>query len=52
MAARLADAVSRHARTFAPGPYDRSVRTATGEVRHPPADWSLLPPGDPALTRR
>ena len=29
-----------------------AVRATTGEVLHPPADWSLLPPGDPAFTRR
>jgi hypothetical protein len=37
---------------FAPGPTATSVRTASGEVRHPPAGWILLPPGDPGLTRR
>ena len=37
-------------RIVAPGSDDRSVRTATGEILHPPADWSLLPPGDAALT--
>ena len=35
-----------------PGPDTRSVRTATGEILNPPADWSLLPPGDPPPTRR
>src|SRR4051812_14813831 len=35
-----------------PGPDARSVRTATGEVVHAPADWTLLPPGDATLTRR
>ena len=39
-------------RTVSPGPDDRSVRTEAGEILHPPADWVLLPPGDPALTRR
>ena len=39
-------------RIVSPGPDDRSVRTEAGEVLHPPADWVLLPPGDPALTRR
>jgi hypothetical protein len=28
------------------------VRTADGQVLQPPADWVLVPPGDPALTRR
>jgi len=36
----------------APGPDDRSVRTAAGAVLRPPPDWVLLPPGDAALTRR
>lgn len=39
-------------RIVAPGPGDRSVRTAAGEVLHPPPDWVLLPPGDAGLTRR
>jgi len=39
-------------RTVSPGPAERSVRTASGEVLQPPADWVLLPPGDPGLTRR
>jgi hypothetical protein len=39
-------------RTVSPGPTDRSVRTADGRVLHVPADWALLPPGDPGLTRR
>jgi hypothetical protein len=39
-------------RTVSPSIISRSVRTATGEVLHPPADWVLVPPGDPGLTRR
>src|SRR5215218_889102 len=39
-------------RVVSPGPDGRSVRTADGQVLHPPADWTLVPPGDPALTRR
>jgi len=39
-------------RIVSPGPTDRSVRSASGEVLHPPPDWVLLPPGDAALTRR
>ena len=35
-----------------PGPDARSVRTGSGEVLRPPADWVLLPPGDAGLTRR
>ena len=39
-------------RIVAPGPSVRSVRCADGSVLHPPADWVLVPPGDPGLTRR
>lgn len=39
-------------RVVSPGPEPRSVRTERGEVLRPPADWVLVPPGDPALTRR
>ncbi len=39
-------------RIVAPGPDERTVRAAGGEVLHPPPDWVLLPPGDAALTRR
>src|SRR5688500_13851535 len=39
-------------RTVRPGPDPRSVRTEEGRVLRPPADWELLPPGDPGLTRR
>ena len=39
-------------RTVSPGPTDRSVRTPGGPVLQAPADWALLPPGDPGLTRR
>jgi hypothetical protein len=35
-----------------PGPTPSTVRSPTGEILTPPADWSLVPPGDPALTRR
>lgn len=37
---------------FAPGPDPRTVRAADGTICTAPADWSLLPPGDAALTRR
>ena len=33
-------------RIVAPDPDDRCVRTATGKILHPPADWSLLPPAE------
>lgn len=39
-------------RIVSPGPAPRSVRTERGEVLTPPTDWILVPPGDPALTRR
>lgn len=38
--------------SFSPGPTAQTVRTADGRVLNIPADWSLLPPGDPGLTRR
>jgi len=37
---------------FAPGPRDRTVRAASGEVRRVPEGWDLLPPGDAGLTRK
>src|SRR6478752_5032675 len=39
-------------RTFAPGPTPNTVRAADGRVLTVPEGWSLLPPGDAALTRR
>ena len=39
-------------RIVAPGPRPETVLTTTGEILTPPADWSLLRPGDPGLTRR
>jgi hypothetical protein len=39
-------------RIVAPGPRERTVRSADGRVLDVPLDWSLLPPGDAALTRR
>lgn len=38
--------------TFLPGPSSRTVRNSAGEVLSIPVGWELLPPGDPALTRR
>lgn len=38
--------------TAAPGPADRTVRTADGRVLTVPDGWELVPPGDPGLTRR
>lgn len=37
---------------FGPGPSPGTVRTGEGKIVAPPADWSLLPPGDAGLTRR
>jgi hypothetical protein len=39
-------------RVVSPGPDNRSVRTVNGDILRPPAEWMLLPPGDPGLTRR
>ena len=38
--------------TFTPGPTPTTVRSADGKVLTVPEGWSLLPPGDAALTRR
>ena len=38
--------------SFTPGPTANSVRSANGEVVTVPDGWTLLPPGDAALTRR
>src|SRR3954468_6547889 len=35
-----------------PGREPGTVRTADGVTLRPPADWTLVPPGDPGLTRR
>jgi hypothetical protein len=42
----------KQTRIVAPGPSDRTVRTGDGQILHAPAEWELLPPGDPGLTRR
>ena len=42
----------RESLVVSPGVDARSVRTAGGEVLRAPADWVLVPPGDPGLTRR
>ena len=39
-------------RIVSPGPRPGTVLTTTKEILAPPADWSLLLPGDPGLTRR
>lgn len=39
-------------RIVSPGPDARCVRCDDGTVLRAPADWALLPPGDPGLTRR
>ncbi len=38
--------------TYGPGPTANTVRAADGRTLTPPKDWTLLPPGDAALTRR
>jgi len=38
--------------TFSPGPTPNTVRAADGKVLTVPDGWILVPPGDPALTRR
>jgi len=38
--------------TFTPGPTPNSVQSADGTVLTAPDGWTLLPPGDAALTRR
>jgi len=43
---------SNISQTFSPGPTPSTVRAADGKVLTAPADWTLLPPGDAALTRR
>ena len=37
---------------YAPGPSPDTVRSPDGKVLAVPAGWTLLPPGDAALTRR
>jgi hypothetical protein len=38
--------------TFTPGPRPNTVRAADGRILTAPEGWTLLPPGDAALTRR
>ncbi len=42
----------KQTRIVSPGPRPETVLTTTGEILAPPADWSLLLPGDAGLTRR
>lgn len=44
--------MSDEVQVVAPGPHDRTVLTADGQVVAVPNGWRLLPPGDAALTRR
>jgi hypothetical protein len=44
--------VPEHSREVAPGPDPRRVRTSEGALLEVPPTWILVPPGDPALTRR
>ena len=39
-------------RIVAPGPRPETFVTAVGQILAPPANWALLLPGDPGLTRR
>jgi hypothetical protein len=39
-------------RDVSPGSQERQVKTPEGELLQVPAGWSLLAPGDPALSRR
>ncbi|MCP4504698.1 MAG: DUF2293 domain-containing protein [Deltaproteobacteria bacterium] len=41
-----------HTREVSPGPRPRTARTQDGAVLVVPSHWELVPPGDPALTRR
>lgn len=43
---------SQAANIFRPGPKNRTVIDAQGEIRTVPSDWELLPPGDALYTRR
>ena len=38
--------------TFTPGPSPNTVRDADGKILTVPEGWTLIPPGDAALTRR
>ena len=37
---------------YGPGPTPDTVATPDGRILTPPSGWTLLPPGDPGLTRR
>src|SRR5688572_21020207 len=45
-------AMPTRTRDVSPGARAREVKTAEGETLQVPPDWSLLPPGDAALSRR
>jgi hypothetical protein len=51
-ATRRRGRVSKGEISYGPGPSSDTVRAADGKVLSVPNDWSLLPPGDAALTRR
>ena len=44
--------MARTALAFTPGPAPGTVRAPDGAILTTPEGWVLLPPGDPALTRR
>lgn len=46
------EAAARGLAAFFPGPTPDTVRTPAGQTLPVPAGWTLLPPGDAALTRR
>ncbi len=49
---RYVSRVPTQSRDVSPGPDLHRVRTSTGELLDVPKGWVLVPPGDPALTRR
>lgn len=46
------DLMPNETRDVGPGPRERTVLTAEGQVLQVPEGWELLPPGDAGLTRR
>lgn len=44
--------MSEQSLTVTPGRSSREVKTESGEFLIAPSDWVLVPPGDPALSRR
>src|SRR5690242_21791158 len=48
----MAEQIDDLGNVFLPGPTPNTVRSTNGKVLNVPTGWSLLPPGDAALTRR